>query len=99
MTKSILILGAGAPQGLGGALARRFAGEGHHLIVTGRTLAKVQKVADDVEAGGASVEAMQVDVTEASDQDKLFARAAEIGPIGAVLYLSLIHISEPTRPY
>ena len=86
MTKTILILGAGAPKGLGGALARKFASEDHHVIVTGRTLAKVSQVADEVSAAGGAIEAMQVDVTEAGDQDALFKRAAEIGPVAAVLY-------------
>ena len=86
MTKMILILGAGAPRGLGGALARRFAGKGHHIIVSGRTRSKVQQIADEVAGTGAAIEAMQVDVTVAADQDRLFARAKEIGPLGAVLY-------------
>ncbi len=86
MTETVLILGAGVPSGLGGALARRFGAEGYHVLVSGRTLSKVQRVADDVKDAGGTAEALQVDVTSATDQDVLFARAKEIGPIAAVLY-------------
>jgi len=86
MTKTVLILGAGAPNGLGGALARKFAQDDLLVIVSGRTLAKVQQVADDVTANGGACEALQVDVTSTEDQDALFAKAKETGPLAAVLY-------------
>ena len=86
MTKTVLILGAGAPDGVGGALARRFAREGLHVIVTGKTLEKVAAVAAEIDEGGGSVEALRVDVTSAADQDALFAHAEEQGEIAAVLY-------------
>lgn len=86
MTETTIILGGGPYDGLGGALARRFAAEGHHVIFSGRTLAKVEETADRIRAEGSSIEAVQVDVTSADDQDALFARAAECGDIAAVLY-------------
>ncbi|MEM9667328.1 MAG: SDR family NAD(P)-dependent oxidoreductase [Pseudomonadota bacterium] len=86
MTDTVVILGAGAPNGLGGALARRFSREGLHVILSGRTLAKVEETASQVNAGGGSCEAMQVDVISASDQDALFAAATAKGKIAAVLY-------------
>lgn len=86
MSGTVVILGGGPVNGVGGALAERFAREGHHVIFTGRTIEKVQASADMLAAKGASIEAMQVDVTSAEDQDALFAKAAESGPIAAVLY-------------
>ena len=86
MPGSVIVLGAGASQGVGGALARRFANEGHHVIVTGRTHEKVQKLAGDISAAGASAEGLQVDVTSEADQDALFEHARSKGPIAAVLY-------------
>ncbi|MBL4826578.1 MAG: SDR family oxidoreductase [Spongiibacteraceae bacterium] len=46
MSKVIVITGAGI--GLGRALAKRFATEGHQVVLLGRTLSKVQSVSDDI---------------------------------------------------
>lgn len=81
-----VILGTGTPRGVGGALGRRFAEEGLHVIATGRNLEKVQLSVDGITEAGGSAEAMQVDVTEAADQDKLFAAVAKKGALKAVLY-------------
>lgn len=86
MSETVIILGAGASSGVGGALARKFAAEGHHVIVTGRTLEKVQQVADEIKSDGGSAEAMKVDVRSEDDQDALFKHAAGLGPIAAVLF-------------
>ena len=86
MTETTVILGGGPINGLGGALAKRFADEGQHVLFTGRTIDKIQQTADEIATGGGSIEVMEVDVTSASDQDKLFSRVAELGNISAVLY-------------
>jgi len=46
MSKVIVITGAGA--GLGRALARRFAADGETVVLLGRTLSKVEKVASEL---------------------------------------------------
>lgn len=86
MSETVIILGAGASQGVGGALARRFAKENHHVIVTGRSEEKVQALAREIETAGGSAESMKTDVTSEADQDALFAHAAKRGPIAAVIY-------------
>ncbi len=87
MTDSVVLLGAGAPNGVGGALARRFAAGGLHVIVSGRTLEKVQASVEQVRAAGGSAEAMAVDVTSAEDQDTLFEHVRNIGePVAAVVF-------------
>lgn len=86
MTGTVAILGAGVAQGIGGALAHKFASEGHHVVVTGRTLAKVKAVAEQIRSNGHSAEAKQVDVTDEADQDALFARLSELGPVSAILF-------------
>ena len=48
-----LMVGVGASQGLGAASARRFAREGLHVVVAGRTADKVEKVAAEIRATGA----------------------------------------------
>lgn len=86
MAGTVIILGAGVSQGIGGALARKFASEGHHVLVTGRTLEKVERLAEEIIDAGNSAEAMKVDVTLEVDQDALFKHASQQGPISAVLF-------------
>lgn len=86
MSKTAVIIGAGASNGVGGALARRFAGEGLHAVVAGRTEAKVEAIADEISAAGGSAEGIRIDVTSAEDQDRLFEAVAARSEIAAVLY-------------
>lgn len=75
MGKTIVITGAGA--GLGRALSRRFAGEGETVILLGRTLSKVQELADEI--GGAAM-AVECDVASADSVRKAFQAIAEKHP-------------------
>lgn len=68
MTKTIVITGAG--DGLGRTLARRFAADGDRLVLLGRTLSKVQAVADEL--GGISF-AVQCDVSDPASVRAAFA--------------------------
>lgn len=86
MSETVIVLGAGASNGVGGALARRFAAGGRHVIVAGRTEAKVAALAAEIQTAGGSAEGMRIDVASEADQDALFAHAAQKGPIDAVLY-------------
>ena len=75
MGKTIVITGAGA--GLGRALARRFASEGETVILLGRTLSKVQELADEI---GGSAMAVECDVASADSVRKAFTTIAEKHP-------------------
>lgn len=86
MSETVIILGAGASQGVGGALGRKFAAEGHHVIMTGRTAAKVEALASEISSAGGSAESLAVDVTSEADLDQLFEQAKARGPVAAVLY-------------
>ena len=86
MSGTVIVLGAGASQGVGGALGRRFASEGHHVIMTGRTASKVEALAAEISNAGGSAESLAVDVTSQADLDALFSHADTRGPIAAVLY-------------
>src|SRR5260370_3025147 len=44
LQRTAIVVGVGSEQGLGAALARRFAAEGHRVIVSGRTEAKIARV-------------------------------------------------------
>ncbi|MDG1824926.1 MAG: SDR family NAD(P)-dependent oxidoreductase [Henriciella sp.] len=86
MSGSTIILGAGASQGVGGALARRFAREGQHVIIGGRTTDRIKRLAQEVSDAGGSAEGISVDVTVEADLDALFEYAAQKSPINVVLY-------------
>jgi len=80
MTKPVaVVVGVGAEQGLGAALARRFAQGGHHVIVAGRTAAKIDKVAEAIRAAGGSAEPAVTDATQEGDVARLFDRAMTPG--------------------
>ncbi|MCR9271479.1 MAG: SDR family NAD(P)-dependent oxidoreductase [Hyphomonadaceae bacterium] len=86
MAGTVIVIGAGASNGVGGALSRKFAAGGHPVIIAGRTEAKVSALADEVNAAGGTADPFVVDVTSAETQDALFAHAADKGEISAVLY-------------
>lgn len=71
MSKTIVITGAG--EGLGRTLARRFAADGDRVVLLGRTLAKVQAVADEL--GGASF-AVRCEVGDPASVRAAFAEIA-----------------------
>ena len=76
MTKSsAIVVGVGAEQGLGAALCRRFAAEGYHVMVVGRTMAKVAKVAETIKISGGSAEAIEADATDEAAIIQLFEHA------------------------
>ena len=86
MQETVIVVGAGASNGVGGALSRRFAREGHHLIVCGRTEERVQSLASEIVDAGGSAEGFRLDVTSEGDQDALFQHASALGPLAGVLF-------------
>ena len=79
MTETVLIMGAGAVAGVGGALAQKFAANGHHIIVAGRTQSKLDGIVEAVISEGGSAEAVVADVTAGKDQDAVFDRVSQRG--------------------
>ena len=75
MAKTIVITGAG--DGLGRALARRFAKDGETVVLLGRTLAKIKAVADEI---GAPHIAIECDVANPDSVRAAFAEIAKIRP-------------------
>lgn len=59
-----LIIGVGSENGVGGALCRRFAREGFHVIACGRTEAKVAGVAESIRGAGHEASHAVGDTTE-----------------------------------
>ncbi len=80
-----LIVGVGASEGLGAASARRFAREGLHVVVAGRTAEKVERVAQEIRASGGSCEAVTGDAALESDAIRFVETAERKGPLALVL--------------
>ena len=74
-----VVVGVGAERGLGAALCRRFAQGGYHVLVAGRTQAKIGRVAETIAAAGGSAEPIATDATRESDVAALFERAMAPG--------------------
>lgn len=75
MGKVIVITGAG--DGLGRALSRRFARDGETVILLGRTLSKIQAVADEI---GAPHFAIECDVAKPESVRAAFSEIAKRHP-------------------
>jgi NAD(P)-dependent dehydrogenase (short-subunit alcohol dehydrogenase family) len=74
-----VVVGVGAEQGLGAAACHRFAKGGHHVLVAGRTPAKIEQVANSIVAAGGSAEPIVVDATSEGDVVRLFDHAMAPG--------------------
>ena len=76
-----IVFGVGSVRGVGGAVCRRFAREGYHVIATGRTLSKIEEVVAEITASGiGSAEALRTDVTDETPVIAAFDRAMNPGP-------------------
>jgi NAD(P)-dependent dehydrogenase (short-subunit alcohol dehydrogenase family) len=73
--KKAVVLGVGAERGLGAAASRRFAKEGYHVLVAGRTAAKIGKVTDAIHAAGGAATPVVVDGTQEAQVIALFDKA------------------------
>ncbi|MGI9432102.1 MAG: SDR family NAD(P)-dependent oxidoreductase, partial [Myxococcota bacterium] len=61
----------------GAQLCRRFAGEGLHVLVAGRSQDKLTAVVDSIQGDGGSAEAVVADATSEADTRALFDRAGD----------------------
>ena len=82
-----LVIGVGSENGVGGAVCRRFAREGLHVVVGGRTEEKLLAVAEALRASGAEATHAVGDATDATGVARLFDAAERIGgPPEVVVY-------------
>ncbi|MDP6342782.1 MAG: SDR family NAD(P)-dependent oxidoreductase [Alphaproteobacteria bacterium] len=73
--ESAVVVGVGASDGLGAALCRRFAAEGLHVFVAGRTREKIDLVAAELTAAGGAATAYLCDATREDQVVALFDAA------------------------
>lgn len=67
-----VVIGVGPLQGLGAALASRFAREGLQVFIAGRSADKLQRVADVIKQHGGSATPVVADATSAEAVGRLF---------------------------
>ena len=70
-----VVLGVGALRGIGGAASRRFAIEGYHVLVAGRTPQKIEAVVEAIRKEGGAATAFTVDGTKEDQVVRLFDAA------------------------
>jgi NAD(P)-dependent dehydrogenase (short-subunit alcohol dehydrogenase family) len=63
----------GASRGLGAAVARRFAGEGAHVVLIARSVADLESVDDSIRAQGGAATLVPLDLLDAQGIDRLAA--------------------------
>ncbi len=86
-TKPNVALVAGVGEGLGGAVARRFARGGHPTVLVARSRDRLARIAAGIEAAGGRGIAYVADLREESAVAKLFDDVeAEIGPIEVAVF-------------
>jgi NAD(P)-dependent dehydrogenase (short-subunit alcohol dehydrogenase family) len=80
-TKAVVI-GVGSADGLGAALSRCYAANGHHVLVAGRTLDRVENVAAAIRRDGGSASVYAIDATREEDVISLFDAAMTRDELG-----------------
>jgi NAD(P)-dependent dehydrogenase (short-subunit alcohol dehydrogenase family) len=83
---SILVVGVGASRGLGAAIARRFAREGHPVAIAGRNVDKLNATGAELEASGARVAVIVGDGSKAEDARRFVAAAQALAPLAVVVH-------------
>lgn len=74
---SAVVAGVGAEKGLGAALARRFAAEGLHVFIAGRTQERLDAVAKTISDSGGHATAVVTDATQETGVARLFELASK----------------------
>ena len=83
---SVLIVGVGAWQGLGAALARRFARGGHPVVIAGRNAEKLQATAAELQKSGAGAASVTGDAAQAADARRFVEAAERLAPLAVAIH-------------
>ena len=73
--RTAIVIGVGPDRGLGAQLCKRFATEGMHVLVAGRTQSALEAVVADVKSAGGSAAAVVADATNEAEIVALFVKA------------------------
>ena len=72
--KKALVIGVGPERGLGATISARFAREGFHVFVAGRTAQSLEQVVQQIQSRGGAATAIVADTTQEADVKALFDR-------------------------
>src|SRR3972149_3380300 len=72
MLKDKVSIITGAGSGIGKGIALRFAREGSDVVLVGRTMEKLEKVAKEIEVLGRKILLVQADISLTSDVERIF---------------------------
>jgi NAD(P)-dependent dehydrogenase (short-subunit alcohol dehydrogenase family) len=86
MKKTAVVIGVGPLRGLGAVLAQTAARADLHVVVAGRTQAKVDEVAAAIRENGGMATAISCDATSEEQVVDLINQAEAIGPIDLAIY-------------
>jgi 3-oxoacyl-[acyl-carrier protein] reductase len=82
----------GASGGIGAAIARRLAADGHHVIVhANRQRAKADALVDDIHGSGGSAEAVSFDITDAAATTAALEALLAAGPVQILVNNAGLH--------
>jgi len=83
---SVLIVGVGASQGLGAAIARRFARGGFPVVVAGRSENKIDTVVKELQSTGAKAAGVIGDASKAADAARFVEAAEKLAPLAVAVH-------------
>jgi len=83
---SVLVVGVGAWHGLGAAVARRFSGGGHPVVIAGRNAQKLEATAAELKTTGATVSCVVGDAALAEDARRFAAAAERLAPLAVAVH-------------
>ncbi len=94
--KDKVVLVTGAKRGIGKGIALTFAEAGADIVVCGRTLPDLEKVADEIRALGRRSMAVKVDVSSKSDVQSLVDRIIkDFGTIDVLVNNAVVYANGP----
>lgn len=77
---------AGVGDGLGQAVARRFAGAGLTAVLVARKRERLERIAESIHAEGGEARVSPADLREEADLERLFRSAAGLGPLEVAVF-------------
>ena len=86
MTDIAVVVGVGAVNGLGAAIARRFAREDYTVVIAGRTNEKLELVANGIQQTGGECISQIADASSQEEVSKLFELASSKGSVKTTIF-------------
>ena len=83
---AVLVVGVGASEGLGAAIARRFATAGFPVVIAGRNGDKLAQTEAVLRTSGAAVVAVTGDASRREDADRFVAAACKLAPLAMAVH-------------